>query len=201
MRTHPHSGVSVAHLSSQAQHYDQQHEKMPRQTAMRVPVKAATDRSADAAAARPGGALAQAIFQRPGKLACVLETLFAIPFYRAHQALAEPGRQVGTVPLQRDSFALPERKRAAGEQAIDRHSQRKYLGTLIRRLFSEQLGRHVAGGAAQTIVVGLVDAGQVSEAEVEQFDLATGKQKNVLWLEVAVNDLQCRQILHRRAKS
>ena len=96
--------------------------------------------------------------------------------------------------------ALPERNRAAGEQAIDRHSQRKYLGTLIRRLFSEQLGRHVAGGAAQTIVVGLVDAGQVSEAEVEQFDLTTGKQKNFLRLEVAVNDLQCRQILHRRSK-
>src|SRR6202023_3577326 len=102
----------------------------------------------------------------------------------------------GPVPLQWDGFALAERKRAAGEQAIDGHSQRKYLGTLIRRLFSEQLGRHVRGGAAQQIV-----AGQVSEAEVEQFDLATGKQKNVLRLEVAVNDLQCRQILHRRAKS
>ena len=113
MRAHPHSGASVAHLSSQAQHCDQQ-TKAPRQTAMRVPAKAATDRSADTAAARCraiGGALAQAIFQRPGKLACVLETLFrdSSPSRRSGTGRARPaGRDV---TFAADGFALAERKR------------------------------------------------------------------------------------------
>src|SRR5258708_6152672 len=94
----------------------------------------------------------------------------------------------------RSSLVSAERPRdsrtvSPGEQSIPRYAQREHLRALIGGLLSEQFRRHVASSATQTIVVRLIDARQIGKPQVEQFDLAIGKQENVFRFKVAVNDL------------